>query len=93
MGAGSHTKVADFNGDGLTDIFIQEGGPDLSPFPGGQNRILIHKPDGTFADETTQRLPIYNDFSHGCAIGDIDNDGDIDIYNNSITGGDKVSPR
>lgn len=92
MGAGSHLKAADFNGDGLTDIFIQEGGTDLSPFPGGQNRILIHNPDGTFSDETTQRLPIYNDMSHGCAIGDIDNDGDIDIYNNSITGGDRVSP-
>lgn len=92
MGAGSHLKGADFNGDGLTDIFIQEGGTDLEPFPGGQNRILIRKPDGTFTDETTQRLPIYNDMSHGCAIGDIDNDGDIDIYNNSITGGDLVSP-
>lgn len=30
MGAGSHLKAADFNGDGLTDIFIQEGGNGLT---------------------------------------------------------------
>ncbi|MDB4769095.1 VCBS repeat-containing protein [Saprospiraceae bacterium] len=88
---GHNIMAADYNGDGLTDVFIQEGGTDLEPYPGGQNRILIQKANGTFADETDSRLPIYNDYGHGVAIGDIDNDGDIDIYNNSITGGDYVS--
>lgn len=89
---GRNVIAADYNGDGLTDVFIQEGGTDEEPFPGGQNRILIQKADGTFADETVSRLPIYNDYGHGVAIGDIDNDGDIDIFNNSSTGGDYVSP-
>ncbi len=84
--------AGDFNGDGLMDVYIQEGGTDLEPYPGGQNRIMIQKANGTFTDETSSRLPMYNDFSHGVAIGDIDNDGDIDIFNNSITGGDYVSP-
>ena len=88
---GSNILAADYNGDGLTDVFVQEGGTDEPPYPGGQNRILIHKANGTFADETEGRLPIYNDYSHGAAMGDIDNDGDIDIYNISNTGGDYVS--
>ena len=86
------SSAADFNGDGLIDIFIQEGGPLDGSYPGGQNRILIQKPLGTFVDETAQRLPHYKDFSSGHALGDIDNDGDLDIFNNSLTAGDQVSP-
>jgi len=85
-------SAADFNGDGLIDIFIQEGGTDAPPYPGGQNRILIQRPTGIYVDETAIRLPQYNDYSHHHAIGDIDNDGDLDIFNNSMTAGDQVSP-
>ena len=76
--------VADFNGDGLMDLFIPESGPDIPPFPGGQSKIFIQTRDGELVDETTERLPIRNAFTHYCAIGDIDNDNDIDIFMNHI---------
>ncbi|MDB4286239.1 hypothetical protein N9933_02950 [bacterium] len=64
--------------------YIQEGGTDREPFPGGQNRMLIHKAEEIFADETEIRLPLYYDMSHGCAVGTIDNDGDGNIYNSLL---------
>jgi hypothetical protein len=85
-------RAADFNGDGLTDIFVADAGKDSAPFPGGQNRILIQNSSGMLIDETISRLPIRMDYSHGIAIGDIEGDGDPDIYIVNITGGVNASP-
>jgi len=71
--------VADFNGDGLIDLFLPNLGNDTTPNPGGQNRIFIQNQDGQLIDETMGRLPIVDGYTHYCAIGDFDNDDDIDI--------------
>ena len=84
--------VADFNNDGRQDVFIGDAGKDSVPFPGGQNRILIQNSSGVLVDETDTRLPIRLDYTHGMAIGDIDNDGDIDIYLANITSQTSYSP-
>jgi hypothetical protein len=70
---------ADFNGDGRTDFFVADHGYDAPPFPGAQNRLFLSRPDGGF-DDATARLPQVSDYSHSATTGDIDGDGDVDIF-------------
>jgi hypothetical protein len=70
---------ADFNGDGRTDFFVADHGFDANPFPGAQNRLFLSRKDGGF-DDATARLPQVSDYSHSATVGDIDGDGDIDIF-------------
>ena len=88
IGAGNYA-VADFNGDGLMDVFIADWGRDANPFDGAQNVMLIQKPDGTMANETASRLPQFKDVSGGATHGDYDNDGDVDIL---VLGGGGEAP-
>ena len=89
--------VADFNGDGLMDIYIADGGPDNREYDnhatGGQNGILIQTPGGQLRDETATRLPQEIAFTHFLTAGDIDGDSDIDIYNSNIRCYSDVGPR
>jgi hypothetical protein len=71
--------TGDFNGDGLTDIFIAAHGYDGPPFPGETNVLLIANPDGTYTDRSST-LPQAPDFSHSACAGDVNGDGRIDIY-------------
>lgn len=81
-GSGSNGLVmADFNGDGIQDVFIGDSGYDAEPSPGGQNSLLFGKSGGGF---TTGKLPIALDFTHSVAAADIDNDGDVDIFVGNI---------
>jgi hypothetical protein len=70
---------ADFNGDGRTDFFVADHGWDTNPFPGAQNKLYLSLKDGGFEDATA-KLPQVSDFTHSAAAGDIDGDGDIDIF-------------
>jgi hypothetical protein len=82
----------DANRDGRADLFIAGFGTDTAPFPGEQPRLLIQTADGRLFDETAARLPQQKCAAHGAAIGDIDGDGDIDIYMSNLDGG-TVGPR
>jgi len=68
----------DFNGDGRLDVFVASHGWDTNPFPGEQNRLYLSQ--GASWIDATDRLPVLSDFSHTAAAGDVDGDGDIDLF-------------
>lgn len=71
---------ADFNQDGRLDVFLADHGWDTSPFPGGQNQLMLSNVQTGGWDLATNNLPQRQDFTHCAAVGDINNDGLIDIF-------------
>jgi len=84
--------IADFNGDGVDDIFVADHGYDAHPFPGYQNTLVLSAPDGKLVNATAN-LPQQNDFTHSAAAGDIDGDEDIDLYIGNLGGQTEVPPQ
>jgi Ca2+-binding RTX toxin-like protein len=70
--------VADFNGDGLPDVFFPDFGLDEAPNPGHRN-ILLLSSGKKLVEAPSNYLPGKNT-AHGASAGDIDGDGDIDIF-------------
>lgn len=71
--------VADFNGDRVPDFFIADTGYDAPPFPGRQNLLYMSANTGRWID-ATGALPQQADFTHSAAAGDVDGDGDVDLF-------------
>lgn len=68
----------DYNGDGFNDVFIAAHGWDYAPFPGEPNVLLLSNGKGGLTSAPVPFIP--TEFSHSAASGDIDGDGDLDIY-------------
>jgi hypothetical protein len=83
-----YSEAADFNRDGRADLLIVGHGTDTPPYPGEQSKLLIQSPDGRLVDETDRRLTRRLGFTHSAAVGDIDGDGDPDIYMGNVFGGE-----
>ena len=67
--------VADFNKDGISDIFIACHGYDASPFPGERSEILLSSSVGNYTLKSIGDIG----FFHGASAADINDDGYIDI--------------
>ncbi len=83
MGAGA--AVFDFDNDGNLDIYFINGRrhtpPDVEEVEGpARNRLLRGSADGVYTDVTEGSGLGDTGYGMGVAVGDIDNDGDADVY-------------
>jgi hypothetical protein len=76
--------AADFNKDGITDLFNPDFGLDKPPFPGGQNSLFLSNKATGLLENATATLPQGLKQNHGTALGDINRDGNIDILVNAL---------
>lgn len=80
---GSGAAMFDYNNDGLLDLYFVNGGPHgraKNQKPAAPNRLFQQQPDGTFLDVTAPSGLGDTGYGMGVATGDIDNDGDLDLY-------------
>lgn len=84
---GAGGAMFDCDGDGDLDIYLINGGRSphaVGEFPAGtrtESRLFRQEADGRFTDVTAgSGLENAGSYGIGCAVGDIDNDGDLDVY-------------
>ncbi len=85
---GRDVVFADFNGDSRTDAFIADHGYDAPPFPGAPNVLMLS--DDTTLSDASRNLPASSGFTHSATAGDIDDDGDVDLFVGNMAWSDDV---
>ncbi len=78
---GSGVALWDFDGDGLLDVYLVNGST-LEPRAAGPPRAALFRNNGdrTFRDVTTAANVANERWGQGVCVGDVDNDGDSDLY-------------
>ena len=72
--------AGDIDGDGDVDLYVVGG--DLDP-----NSLYENQGDGTFLDTTEEVTPVITHKGSGPAFGDVDGDGDLDLFLGAVDGG------
>ena len=82
IGAGA--ALLDYDNDGDLDIYLVSASYPLEaailPADRPRNRLFRHEPDHTFIDVTDTAGVGDRGYGMGVAVGDIDNDGYVDLY-------------
>ena len=79
---GSGAAFFDYDADGDPDLYFVNG----APLPGyvsqetPTNCLYQNNGDGTFTDATEKAGVGDTGYGHGCAVGDYNNDGKLDLY-------------
>jgi hypothetical protein len=71
-GWGMGVCVADYNNDGFDDVYVTA--------VMGPNALYKNNGNGTFTDVTRQAGVGHTGWGTGCAFGDYDRDGNVDLY-------------
>jgi hypothetical protein len=79
---GRSASCGDFNNDGFQDIIVLNAWGKISVYQNNGN--------GTFTDVASTSGLVYQEDPAGGAVGDIDNDGDLDLYITNITGKNRL---
>lgn len=79
--------AADFNEDGVTDIFVACHGYDASPFPGEKNKVVMSQADGTYFIQDANPAA---GFFHSVAAADFNKDGHFDVVTTNNMGNPSI---
>ena len=71
--------AGDYDGDGDTDLVVVGGNADT-------NRLFRNRGDGTFDDVSESAGVDFRHWGSGPAFGDIDGDGDLDLFIGAVEG-------
>ena len=74
----------DYDNDGLVDMFVPTAIAGTGPYP---DMLFHNNGNGTFARITNSPLVTDPTANQGALWGDFDNDGDLDLFVTSVTGG------
>ena len=79
---GSGGALLDYDGDGDLDLYLMQGGPlpESSKPQRLPNHLYRQEADGRFTDVTHASGLGDTGYGTGVAVGDIDNDGNVDVY-------------
>jgi len=71
--------MVDINADGYLDIYVSRNGPSMTP-KDRKNKLFINNKDLTFTESASKYGLADTGFSTQAAFFDMDNDGDLDMY-------------
>ncbi len=78
---GSGVAIFDFDNDGRLDLYFATGNAlPLDPAHAVPNRLYQNLGGGRFRDATERSGLGFRGYCHGAIVGDIDNDGDQDVF-------------
>ncbi len=77
---GSGVALLDYDQDSDLDILHIRYPPPRKRNSPAPNRLFQQQPDGSFVDVTEASGIGHTGYGQGVAVGDVDNDGDLDVY-------------